>query len=575
MNAGDIILSALFPGMRKFEIPFYQRAYVWKEEQWSRLLEDFEFISTHKSPYFLGSIILKAGKVNTWNVITDKKIIIDGQQRLTTILLFLRAFWLKKGEISEFNKQFQLKDKSICLDLGVNDDESFKIVMNHNSTDLIDESSIRTSNIIPAFNYFLKNINVDKINIYAVLGNVQLVCIDLAANDEEQQVFDTINSLGVRLTTAELLKNYFYGRQDYESYQQNWKQVFENDEETRLYWNQEFEVGRSKRALIDIFLDAYFQFFVQNPEYKVSAEDKITYSRVGHLAKSYQDFIHTYCNDNKNVVLSALPQYAKEFRETFDPKCLDRSLPKEFSKEHMNVIIFGLKTTTLIPYVLYVAKNVKDEKERNKIYQVLEAYIMRRMVTREDTKGYNRLFTSLILNKILTADNLIDFLTKNKEVSTFLPDDNELSSGFQDSKLVNLQTKGIIYFIESGIRSDMNATSLLGFNHYSLEHLMPKKWRNHWQPCASDELARKRDSKLLTLGNLAIIPQPLNTSVRDADWKTKKEGKGDKKCGLIACAAGLVTLSNVIMQDSWDEGKIQNRALWLYEKAKELWTINV
>ena len=74
---------------------------------------------------------------------------------------------------------------------------------------------------------------------------------------------------------------------------------------------------------------------------------------------------------------------------------------------------------------------------------------------------------------------------------------------------------------------------------------MPKKWRNHWPSCAPEE-AGKRDTILLTMGNLAIIPQSLNTSIRDASWDTKKAEKGPTKPGLDLCAAGLVTLYDAL-----------------------------
>ena len=102
---------------------------------------------------------------------------------------------------------------------------------------------------------------------------------------------------------------------------------------------------------------------------------------------------------------------------------------------------------------------------------------------------------------------------------------------------------------------------------------MPKKWRNNWSACASDEIAKQRDSKLLTLGNLAIIPQALNASIRDSDWATKKSGKGANKPGLEACAKGLVTLNAVLLEDEWTEEKIDARAKWLHEIAETLWNI--
>ena len=116
-------------------------------------------------------------------------------------------------------------------------------------------------------------------------------------------------------------------------------------------------------------------------------------------------------------------------------------------------------------------------------------------------------------------------------------------------------------------------TALLGFNNYSLEHLMPKKWRNNWGACATEDDAKKRDSLLLTLGNLAIIPQALNASIRDAAWNVKKAGKGQNKPGLLLCASGLYTLHDVLQKNDWNEHEIENRAEWLLANAQNIWKI--
>lgn len=159
------------------------------------------------------------------------------------------------------------------------------------------------------------------------------------------------------------------------------------------------------------------------------------------------------------------------------------------------------------------------------------------------------------------------------DATTYCPDDNEMKIGFETSKLVNLQSKGIIYLLESKIRSDNSSTALLGFNNYSLEHLMPKKWRNNWGACATEDDAKKRDSLLLTLGNLAIIPQALNASIRDAAWNVKKAGKGQNKPGLLLCASGLYTLHDVLQKNDWNEHEIENRAEWLLANAQNIWKI--
>lgn len=101
---------------------------------------------------------------------------------------------------------------------------------------------------------------------------------------------------------------------------------------------------------------------------------------------------------------------------------------------------------------------------------------------------------------------------------------------------------------------------------------MPKKWRNNWDTNLTESQSRERDSLLLTLGNLAIIPQSLNASIRDASWNIKKRGKGNKP-GLDVCAAGLVTVYDALQTEDWNEAEIVNRAEYLYNNAKLLWEI--
>lgn len=571
MKAGEILINGIFNGSRLLEVPFYQRAYVWDDEQWDRFLTDMEFVTKTKKPYFLGSIIFKSGKTpNTWDHFSDCKIVIDGQQRLTTLMIFFKVLCLKKKENRLFERDFCLEDDTIVLQHGRNDIAAFDKVMRHEKLEEI-PNVVPASQIISAFNFFLKKIDPDKLDRNIIKQNVQFVCIDLLDGEDEQQVFDTINSLGVRLTTAELLKNYFYNKDNVQEYEKNWVAIFEKDSETRLYWEQELETGRIKRSLIDIFFDAYFQIFLQDKQYNIIAEDKIVYSRVDHLAKSYQDFIDHYCNGDKGVVLGQMAEYAKCFAETFRPEYCNMGLPAAPGIERMNVIMFGLKNTTLIPYILYVAKNVENQNELRKIYGILESYIMKRMIVHAPTKNYNNLFTSLILNSVLDAEALKEHLNKGNDTTTFIPSDDDLLSGFKTAKLVNLQTRGILYLLEAGIRSAKSSTALLGFNNYSLEHMMPKKWRNNWAACATDTLARQRDSTLLTLGNLAIIPQSLNASIRDSSWDDKKTGKGVNNPGLSVCAAGLTTIHDALQKEIWDEESIECRAEWLFEQARSLW----
>lgn len=571
MKAGEILISGIFNGSRLLEVPFYQRAYVWQEEQWERMLEDLKYVTSTRHQYFMGSIILKNGRtLNTWEKYSECKVVIDGQQRLTTLIIFMKVLCLKKNENRLFERDYILEDDSIALCHGKNDIEAFKKVATAEKAEPLDNPE-PNSQIINAFNYFCENLDETQYDRSIIRQNVQFVCIDLAEDEDEQQVFDTINSLGVRLTTAELLKNYFFNRNNVDEYQKKWVEVFEKDDEARTYWDSEIETGRVRRSLIDVFFDAFFQILVQENK-EVKAEDKQMYARVDRLSKSYQHFVNTYCDGDKDAIISSMKEYAECFRDTFDPTICERSVPATYGIERINVIIFGLKNGTLIPYVLYLAKNVQNQNDFNRICGVLESYVMRRMVVHANTKNYNNLFISLILNKVQDADVLIERLNSGADSTTYVPTDSDFENGFAMSKLYNLQTKGILYLIESGIRPANSALNLLGFSGYSLEHLMPKKWRNNWDACASDDLAKERDSKLLTLGNLAIITQSLNASIRDADWATKKAGKKNKP-GLDLCAKGLLTLNDALDKAVWNEAEIDNRSNFLYKEAVKLWKI--
>jgi len=570
MDARKAIITDVFNTATLIEVPFFQRSYVWQDDLWERLLEDMKYVVKTNRPHFLGSIILKEGKQpSSTDAFTSRKTIVDGQQRMTTFLIFLKVLCLKLGQNQQFDFQFRIRLGDIALRHGKNDVEAFEKVMNIQTAEKIPQPSV-PSRIIEAFNYYVENIDPQDLNYNLILMNTQFVRIDLTADEDEQQIFDTINSLGVSLTTSELLKNYFFNRDTVAEYNSKWASVFEKDEETKAYWDTEIETGRVKRALIDIFFDAFFQMFTQNKKYPISTEDRISYNRLDRLALSYQHFINTYCNGDKSVILNELKGFATCFRETFRPEYCSMSIPSEKGIERLNVVIFGLKTTTLIPYVLFLAHNVSDQNELETMYGILESYIMRRMVVHASTKNYNRTVYSLLLNGVQDADSLITFLTKSEDATTYFPGDDELLTGFKTSRLTNLQTRGIIYLIESSIRPANTATTLYGFDSYSLEHLMPKKWRNQWPACATQEEARQRDIKLLTLGNLAIIPQSLNASIRDGSWELKLSGKGNKP-GLKVCAAGLSTVYDVLQKEEWTESDIQERSIWLWEQAQTIW----
>lgn len=570
MDAGKRTISEIFNGTKVLEVPFFQRAYVWREANWERFLEDVEYVCSSKMPYFMGSLILKQQMTSMGSLVGDVRLVIDGQQRLTTISVLLKVLSLKTNATKKFEKRFML-DEDVgggpVLHHNRHDLPVYEKIMNLESLDDMNGDD----RISECYRYFVANADPEKLDFGTILDKILFVGIDLDQDDDEQQIFDTINSLGVVLSTAELLKNYFFSRNDLKAYQDNWFEVFEKDEETRKYWDTDITAGRVKRTFIDLFFYSFLLIKLQDSAYVVSAEEKINLSKFDRLFESYKFFIKNKCNDDRMGILKEIKEYAIVFKKAFDKGVIWRELPALPGIERINAVIFTFDVTTMIPYVLYIEKNVEDIDERNKLYDVLEAYISRRIITRATTKNYNRLFAErLLINQILSRDAFIEYMQESDDVNNYIPPNNKLRAAFHDSVLVNSYAAGILYLIESRIRNrDKHSTGLLGIERYSLEHMMPKKWRNNWDMPEDPE---RRDDMLLTLGNLTIITQSLNAAIRDSNWITKKIGTGSRG-GLIKYADGIETLSDYLQLDVWNEDRIYERAEWLYQKAAGIWSI--
>ncbi len=578
MEATKATINTIINSQALVEIPFFQRSYVWKEELWSRLLDDVSYVATnHNTFHFLGSVILKEMPVDrvTSNGEHKKvKILVDGQQRVTTLIILLKVIALKFNRGDLFDDKFYGIDNKPLLAHGRNDRDAFEEVLGMTEAVKIDNSE-KKSKVIEAYNYFIDNIDHRDIKIdngrqfTYLIDHLLFVSIVLGGDDNEQQIFDTLNSLGVNLTTSELLKNFFFSKETEQLYQSHWVDVFESDKETKDYWDIVLDQGRCKKAMIDIFVESLFKILVQNFGQKIGSDDKERFERSENLSLSIQKFVSQYCNDDKHIFINSMKDYAETFRKCFNPAQCKIGFCGESALERLNVVMFGLKHTTMIPYILFVAKNCPSEEEKERIYHVIESYYMRRIIARLSSKQYNTLLYSIIQNRVLDADALLTrFQNQNEAV---MPSDETIRQELHNP----IRTKpacGILYLLECHMRDTRSATQLLGFNSYSLEHMMPKNWRKKWPKCTADSDPENRNTMLQTIGNLAIIPQELNASIRDSDWNTKKEGSG-KRPGLKTCAAGLLTLADPLTKDVWNEEEILKRTEWICDQVLKYWSI--
>lgn len=577
MEAGKRTINDIFNGNRRLIIPFFQRTYVWKTEQWERLLEDMETISVTDKEYFFGSIILKSNLTSSGSAVGDERTIVDGQQRMTTMAIFLKVLGLKTGCERTVDRMFILDDNSLAIQHSRADKDAFEKIMNLTTLEAIDS---RQSNILKAYEFFRTHIDESKLNLQIIKNRAQFVGIDLHYDEDEQQIFDTINSLGVKLTTGELLKNYFFTKNTTTDYNTYWEPVFEKNDDCREYWDKEIVSGRLRRNNIEAFLSAFLQIKVHDSEYKVKIEDKITYRRYDKLFINYKHFINNYivnecsCDIEKKEAITnfikELTEYAGIYRASFNASVLNSEITSTPSIERLTVYIYGLDGTVLIPYLMYILKNVSNPEERLKMFEYLESYLMRRYICRSTNKNYSDLFTeNLIGNGIKTLEKLKTYIEeRDMESSLAMPTNIALRRAIYEEKYTNARAHGILYMLESKLREGgFHATSLLGYNSYSLEHLMPKNWRSKWGATQDEE---NRDHMILTIGNLAIITANLNSSIRDSEWSKKLNGHGSKK-GLKTYSSGLVTMVNVLSSIEWSEDKITDRANWIADKVIECW----
>ena len=259
-------------------IPFFQRAYVWNEKNWEDLIADLLKIGRR---HFLGSLISK--QVEPQSGSPKQVLVIDGQQRLTTLTILLRALFNSLNEKRQTsNKVLEMVNECLFYSGDAFDSECHvkiehskvdrlyyqHVIKNELSLETI-ESKFSESNVLKCYKYYIdriKDIDVSEqkrlVNDLLRHDNHILVVIDLTKEDDEQCIFDTINSAGMRLSSADVVKNFLFQKAfdlfpaDVVEllYQNNWESVFLNDGQTIEFWGTERTLGRLKRDNLEILL---------------------------------------------------------------------------------------------------------------------------------------------------------------------------------------------------------------------------------------------------------------------------------------------------------------------------------
>lgn len=358
INASKDKLQSYFQSYTQYKVPFFQRSYVWKEENWESLWENIhqvylDALNNKKSEHFIGTIITK--QVPATKLGQDWHDLIDGQQRLTTIALLLKSLAdCCKGDLpnlqTKINDLLEYKDargnKFIRIELCRNDMPYFKAII---QGEKIEDLQNNENAIIQAYTFFKEKVGDFKDDELATLENVILervpvISMLLSSDDDEQVIFDTINSLGVKLTTAELLKNFIFKDRALEDlFDGLWAPVFEADEETVEFWNKEKTSGRIIRTNIEVLLYCYLIIETQKE------------IRLEQLYKEYKGWLSGKTIEERKSFLNNLKGYANIYSDFPEGEELNEIAFDETEKRFFHVIE-NLSITTAYPLILYICR---------------------------------------------------------------------------------------------------------------------------------------------------------------------------------------------------------------------------
>jgi Protein of unknown function DUF262/Protein of unknown function (DUF1524) len=607
MKPDKLSVYQLFEAQRRHVVPLFQRPYVWEQDQhWEPLWEDIvrqvEAAGRREEarPHFLGAVVLNQLPIASRDI--DTREIIDGQQRLTTLQIFLSATRRTSRDLGDERLSSEVERLTVNP-LLTGSDDPFKVrptksdqpvpsaVMEAPSeTDLLKSLSVdgkRSSlpRLASAYVYFLDRLrelmgdgkSADSTarlwDLHPALRErLQLVVIDLDESDDPQIIFETLNARGVPLLPSDLIRNYVLHRaraagHEIESIYNNWWREFDErpaEDAARaddFFWKREVRQGRLKRPRLDLF----FYHFLQHRSL-----------REFNITRLYQEFCEWWASgrDEANS-LSGNLENIRLSSETFARFLVPQGRYRErlFLER-----LLALDTSTLYPLLLELlgADSSLDVGQRDLILADLESFLIRRLVCRLTTKNYNKLFLSL-LRQVREASPSVDIIRSrllgSDDVAVRWPGDEEFRRAW-------LELPAYGYIRQDRIRSILEALEgelytprqeRLGLDCVpTLEHIMPQSWHKNWpivadaEPEPNEETAgQRRDRLLQTFGNLTLLTQSLNSEVSNASFDVKRPQI--TRQSVLRLNAYFQTV------DIWTEEDILQRGESLFDLACRVW----
>ncbi|GAA8235382.1 DUF262 domain-containing protein [Helicobacter pylori] len=481
-----------------FSIPVYQRNYTWEEENCEKLLQDIVSISQNKKTHFMGSITYILHLIDEEKSLRQLQefVIIDGQQRVTTIMLLLKAIETKiqnEGIKKEIDNLLNLSGQRLRLKPIKSDKEAFDLVMQNRSHELELQGASHIRNNYKFFtkeleHYISKGYRIEE--IYGAFLRLKIVAIGLElGEDDPQVVFESINATGVQLKGLDLIRNYLMMGENSE----NQKHLYET------YWIP-LENWLDERDLND-FIKTYLRIYLEK---KLSeGEREVYYALKAHHRDNFPNDIQGLMSDMR--------EYGRIYQIFLDRDhhFLHRGDPQQLANLRLRVKdLMKIKFGVAKPFVLRCARDFEEGKldyeNFYEILQILISYFVRRSVCGDSSPALTELLYSLYrqLGGNVSADALKRYLGKSVGQAAF-PNDDKIKAAFavRNAYLANQVCKFILLEIEKLSNAEPPKEENL-----EVEHFYPKTPTQEWRDMVGDYFTFEQDC-LNNFGNLTLSGQ--------------------------------------------------------------------
>jgi uncharacterized protein with ParB-like and HNH nuclease domain len=544
MQASETKLQQILEGTRQYVVPLFQRPYSWKVPEWEALWNDILCLCEvdKARPHFMGSIVTMPTTSSPEQV--SKYLLIDGQQRLTTIFILLSALrdTVKHSEeelAKEINdtilvNPFKKKNGSDYYKLQPTQVDRMVFHQIINS-----DSSVNKTGISECYDFFKKKIKkipssseLQKIK-EVICGSFSVVSVVLNADDDPYLVFESLNAKGRPLTQADLIRNYLFMR-------------IPGEDQERIH----AEYWQPMQDLLGDNLTEFIRHYL---------------TKSGSDVKQREIYFEIKDRINKSDALSYL-KHLHIFSEYYSRLSTPEREPKDIIRKYL-CRLNRLDVVTVYPFLLNCYDDCVNqrltEEEFVSVLKVLENFILRRFVCNIQTRGLNRIF-ALLHSKVskataLGSDNFVDRLKLTLQDQDY-PKDAEFKARLIDVKLYGGKRSEKCKIILESIEEYFGHKEQVRFENLSIEHIMPQNLSDSWKKDLGEEWEKAHELLLDTLGNLTLTAY--NGELSNDSFKQKKQTFRNSNLEL-----------NKYFQspEEWREEDIKKRADYLADIALQIW----